>query len=170
MAAVAVREIYRTNLCSKTLSNCNCLRSNSSSGRTPWQEILNTTGSGFSRIQHTTASSKKPGVFGYAHSARSCQQNGEEILVNPRSRRSKHWFSFWLFQSSLFTSRISFTTMKFNVWFEKDSKLGFAQCIQQTFKQLHSFAMVVWPFSYTTIPLVQTSINLTFITRKYLGR
>lgn len=61
-------------LCNRTLSNCSCFRSSSSSGLTPWQEILNTTGSGFSRIQHTTASSKNPGVLGYAHTVKSYEK------------------------------------------------------------------------------------------------
>lgn len=78
--------MYCTNLCSKTLSNCSCFRSNSSSGRTPWHEILNTIGSGFSRIQQTTASSKKPGVLGYAHRVRSCQKSrGRDTLVSEQS-------------------------------------------------------------------------------------
>lgn len=46
-----------THLCRRILSKWNTFLSKSRSGRKPSQATLNTTGSGFSRMQQTTASS-----------------------------------------------------------------------------------------------------------------
>ena len=50
-------KINNPHLCKSTLSNWTIFRSNSSSGRTPWADILNRTGSGFSLMQQTIVSS-----------------------------------------------------------------------------------------------------------------
>lgn len=57
------------------LSNWSSLRSSSSSGLTPIQERRKTTGSGFPMMQHTKLSSTCLGVFGYAHTISSCQDD-----------------------------------------------------------------------------------------------
>ena len=52
-----------TDLWMRTLSKCSCFLSSSSSGRKPSAASLKITGSGFSRIQQTTASSNRPGPW-----------------------------------------------------------------------------------------------------------
>ncbi len=59
------------NLWRRTLSKKSCLRSGSSSGLTPWHNNLNITGSGFSFIQQTKASSYDLGTLGYAQIVKS---------------------------------------------------------------------------------------------------
>lgn len=78
-------------------------------------------------------------------------QNGEENLVNPRSQHSKHLALVKKFDSKKI--HILYNSNEVQYLIGKKSKLGFPR-----------FAMVVCRFLHTTIPIVQASLNLTFVT------
>lgn len=56
----------RTDLCSSSLSKCNCLGLTPSTTCTPWQQRWNTTGSGLPLMEQMRLSSMRPAEVGYA--------------------------------------------------------------------------------------------------------